>query len=943
MRIPASVSAGTGGLSRAILGTLLIVALLIGGTAASEPAPRKIVLIGGTKSEGPARHDYPNGIRLIQRLLESSPDAKSVVVEAHPEGWPADSSAFDDASTIVWYFDGLDKHPLHNAVRCAQFEALMKRGVGLVALHQASTLPVGDRDIPVQGWLGAAREGMFDRTDEMVALTRPAPAHPVSRGLKNFTYFDEFYPTLRFRESGRGVTPILQGRLHVQARDGKPVIIGSPRLRTVAWAFERDGGGRSFGYSGAHYQASLDEPSVRKMLLNAIFWTAGVDVPKEGVRAGLPNVATSIVRASNSITVPSSLDVTTFHRNPQRTGWNPFERGLTQAAIASPAFGALWESPPFDMADGHPPRLYASPLYLDQVTLSAGDYRGQKFSVIFAATSNGFVYAVNASKNASVMPGAILWRTRLAAPCLFQPVLLDGIATGVLSTPVIDVTKQRLYVTSCDPEKRWQAYALDITSGHLVQGWPLPLDEATFNQVNRNPGSGGPIPPKKFDYRVQRGALNLSPDGGHLYVTFGESSTGWIVAVDTATARVTSAFASVADPHRGSGGIWGAGGPAVDVNGHVFVVTGTGFNGYIDQAHNWAQSVLKLEHSPSAGFALRGTYTPFNYCDTATMDIDLGSGGILLLPDLDASTPPPQLLSVGGKQGNVYLIDRARMPGRLDRRQPCGTDSTADQSLLSPEAQPQFGKRGPLNVFGPYSEKDAAIDTARSRSVAAYFQDAHANAYLFVTGTSRTSPAAPAGMPPSLARLKVVADRGKPAYIQVDQLEQTQTFENPGSPVVSSNGGHGAVVWVLDTNARRSALLNGEGAPRPVLYAFDALNLKLLWKSPPGALQTSGKYNEPVIARSAVHVGTDRIQAFGLRVEKRNTAVTSEGEVIYTQRCAICHDQPEGRVPPREWIASRSVNYIVDALTSGAMRAQSASLNATQIDALANFLRQSAP
>ena len=128
-----------------------------------------------------------------------------------------------------------------------------------------------------------------------------------------------------------------------------------------------------------------------------------------------------------------------------------------------------------------------------------------------------------------------------------------------------------------------------------------------------------------------------------------------------------------------------------------------------------------------------------------------------------------------------------------------------------------------------------------------------------------------------------------------------------------------------------------------MLYAFDALNLKLLWKSPPGALQTSGKYNEPVIARGAVHVGTDRIQAFGLRGEKRNTAVTSEGEVIYTQRCAICHDQPEGRVPPREWIASRSVNYIVDALTSGAMRAQSASLNATQIDALANFLRQSAP
>lgn len=117
-------------------------------------------------------------------------------------------------------------------------------------------------------------------------------------------------------------------------------------------------------------------------------------------------------------------------------------------------------------------------------------------------------------------------------------------------------------------------------------------------------------------------------------------------------------------------------------------------------------------------------------------------------------------------------------------------------------------------------------------------------------------------VPPSVARLKVMTAPERPAWLAVAQLERTLTFENPGSPVVTSNGSRDAVVWVLDTNARRSALLVGDGAPRPVLYALDAMTLRRLWSSDAGQLQTSGKYNEPTIARGTVFVGTDRIQAF---------------------------------------------------------------------------------
>ena len=73
------------------LRALLLGALLIATAVGAADGPRKIVLIGGTKSEGPGRHDYPNAIRVLDRLLTSSPDLQSIpglVIEAHPDGWP---------------------------------------------------------------------------------------------------------------------------------------------------------------------------------------------------------------------------------------------------------------------------------------------------------------------------------------------------------------------------------------------------------------------------------------------------------------------------------------------------------------------------------------------------------------------------------------------------------------------------------------------------------------------------------------------------------------------------------------------------------------------------------------------------------------------------------------------------------------------------------------
>ncbi len=938
---------------------LLLVTLLVASTCHAHDAPKTIVLIGGSKSEGPARHDYGHGIRLIASFLGALPEARrgDITIASYPDGWPDDPAALDGASTVVLYFDGDMKHPLRDARHRRSFEALMRRGVGLVALHQASTVPAGDTTIELQRWLGGARFGMVDRTTETATLQVAAPSHPVTRGVQDFAYRDEFYPTFRF--AGQ-VAPILTATLHVQYRGGQSLIEDRPEKATVAWAYQRTGGGRSFGFSGGHYLVALDQPMLRRTLLNAILWTAHVDVPVKGASAGATDAATRVAArelrdaAPDRTTRAAVPDAPTFHRDPQRTGWNDREAVLTPASVAGASFGLLWESPALDAVDGQPPRLYASPLYVDRVAITAGQHRGASFSVIVAASSNGYAYAINAAKAGDVAAGRILWRTRLAAPCRLQPAPLDAVPTGVLSTPVIDVARGRIYVTSCDAQKSWQAYALDLGSGTVLPGWPVQLDEARFNTVNRNAGPKRLPPTRRFDFRVQRGALNLSPDGSRLYVVFGETETGWLVSVDTVHANVDSAFAAVAMPHRGSGGIWGAGGPAVDAAGHIFVVTGSGFDGFAEQAHDWTQSVLKLSDVPPQGLQLDGTYTPFNYCMTAKMDIDLGSGGASLLSDLDANTTgTPHLLVFGGKQGNAYLLDRDRMPGRLDRRQPCSDDAAGDGSLLSPQAQPQFGRRGPLNVFGPYSEQDAAMDLARARSATAVFRAADGSTYVYMTGNTRAATGSAVGIAPSLVRLQVVTAPGKPAWLRIDRRQPDLVFGNPGSPVISSHGARNAIVWVLDENARRSALLTGDGAPSPVLYAFDADTLRLLWKSPADQLFTSGKYNEPLVAGGQVLVGTDRIQAFGLGTHhivhaKRQdtqapaTAVASsglDGETIYRQRCAMCHDHPQGNIPPRAWIATRPRAEIIEALTHGVMRAQAAGLGPQDIEAVAGALK----
>ncbi len=251
-----------------------------------------VVLIGEKKLSLPdGQHDWPDGVLKIERLLNASPAFSGAKIKTFPVGFPKDMSEIDDASVVVLYF-GPQKsangsaNPAQDPGVRSRLDALMKRGVGLVALHQAFTVPEKS-DEPFTKWLGGVRIAVTDHTIETVPVSITASSHQVVNGLESFTLLDEFYPTIQFDRAAK-VTPVLSARLHVQHRKARAIFEEPAADKVIAWTHERADGGRAFAFSGGHYVTLFDDANVRTMLLNAILWAAKSDVPKGGAKTSLP-------------------------------------------------------------------------------------------------------------------------------------------------------------------------------------------------------------------------------------------------------------------------------------------------------------------------------------------------------------------------------------------------------------------------------------------------------------------------------------------------------------------------------------------------------------------------------------------------------------------------------------------------------------------------------
>ena len=501
---------------------------------------------------------------------------------------------------------------------------------------------------------------------------------------------------------------------------------------------------------------------------------------------------------------PSSTDVITYHYDNQRTGQNLNEVTLTPANVNSTKFGKLGEF----TVDG---KVDAQPLYLSNVSIS-----GNKKNILYVVTEHGSVYAFDAD-SINGMTAASLWKTST---------LGSGETTsdnrgcgqvspeiGITATPVIDRTRNAIYVIAMSKNSAGnyfqRLHALDLATGAELFGGPKNIT-ATYPGSGDN-SSGGNVVFDPKQYKERPGLLEIN---GTIYTTWASHCdirpyTSWVMASSASSLAQTSVLNLV--PNGSDGGIWMSGAaPAADVAGNIFFLEGNGTFETTLTAQGFPSNqdcgncFVKL--STSGGLALVDYFTPHNTIAASNADLDLGSGGAIVLPDMKDATGATRRLAVGGgKDSTIYVADRDNM-GKFN--------ANTDQIY---QAIPMGGQ-----VF----------------SMPAYF---NGTVYIAVVGNALKA------FPVTNAKLA-----------SVPSSQSTHVFSYPGvTPSVSASGASNGIVWAIENS----------GA---ILFAYDATDLtKELYNSNQAANSrdhfSGNKFITPIVVNGKVYVGTpNSVAVFGL-------------------------------------------------------------------------------
>jgi hypothetical protein len=249
----------------------------------TDPALTKIVLVAGRQSHGPLEHEFFAGCAVLMKLLQQTPGLFPVMAR---DGWPKKSETFEGAKAVVFFMDGGGGHPIIQKDHRQVVQKLLDDKVGFVNLHYAVEYPKSQSD-HILNWLGGYYETGFSTNPHWKADFKSMPEHPITRGVKPFAIQDEWYFNIRFRPEAKAVTPILKATPPDQVRRTPAAKEHPGRAEILAWAFERDNGGRSFGFTGGHFHRNWGDEPFRRLVVNAILWTAKVEVPPGGAKVDL--------------------------------------------------------------------------------------------------------------------------------------------------------------------------------------------------------------------------------------------------------------------------------------------------------------------------------------------------------------------------------------------------------------------------------------------------------------------------------------------------------------------------------------------------------------------------------------------------------------------------------------------------------------------------------
>ncbi|MGB8783029.1 MAG: Ig-like domain-containing protein [Terriglobales bacterium] len=511
----------------------------------------------------------------------------------------------------------------------------------------------------------------------------------------------------------------------------------------------------------------------------------------------------------------AQIAIPTSRSDNQRTGSNVNETILTPSNVNKNQFGFL-----FNYAIDY--QALAQPLYMPNVTIN-----GQSHNVVYVATMADSVYAFDADSNTGLNASS-LWSVNFTDPA-------NGITTasgsylpcsggkttgftqeGIAGTPTIDTTTGTMYLVAKTLENGTvihRLHALDITNGQEKFGGPIQIAASSTATGSVNTGK---ITTFNSLHQLNRPGLLLS--NGVVYIGFGSNScndgnSGWVLAYDETSLQQLGSFNT--SPDLGLTSIWQSGnGLAADEFGNIFVATAESSNYNVPMGgQSYCHTVLELTPNPALqnSLVLTGYFTPDDVAYLNAHDLDLSSGGPMVLPDQEGA-PAPHLVVAAGKQGNIYVLNRDDM----------GMYNSND-GQLSPSPGGTGGQ-----------ELDAAVGHMFS-------SPAYWNGMVYYAGNADEVKAfALTGTYPPLSPTPVVASH--------------QVLPGSHSPSISSNGNNNGVLWVMSGGS---------------LYAFNATTLVELYSTNMNktrdALPPVAHFATQTIDNGKVYVATQTtLQVYGL-------------------------------------------------------------------------------
>jgi outer membrane protein assembly factor BamB len=522
-----------------------------------------------------------------------------------------------------------------------------------------------------------------------------------------------------------------------------------------------------------------------------------------------------LLNVLSTCALATAQDVLTWHNDIARTAQNLEERTLTLRNVNPKTFGKLFTI----SVDG---KVDAEPLFTASREVPNEGLR----NVLFVATEHDSLYAFDADTGKQIWHALLLKPGETPSDNVHCGQIVPEI--GITSTPVIDLHRGphgTIYVVamSKDPQGRYfqRLHAIDLRSGGEQFDGPVDI-RATFPGTGAVSRGGTAIfDPQQY---AERAALLLV--NGVVYTTWTSHCdhnpyNGWIIAYNAQTLQQTAALDIT--PNGEEGAIWQSGaGPAADPEGHIYLLTA---NGTFDTILNskgfpskgdFGNSFLKITANDGR-LSVADYFTPFNVISENALDMDLGSGGPVVLPEMkDASAKTWRLVAGAAKDRNIYLLDRKAM-----------------------------GKFNPQGNQDIYQELHQALKGTVYRGQPAYF-----DGRLYCSSADDF-----------LYEFRFVNAR----LVEQPTSHTPNKFVYPGAaPSVSADGSRNAIVWAAENG--------GEEQQGPaVLRAYDANDLAHeLYDSNEAPADrdhfgTGNKFITPMIAYGKVYVGTtDGVGVFGL-------------------------------------------------------------------------------